>query len=93
VNREIFYFFLCTLFITIFIAPLASSKPDGLERAAADLGISGKEAEPFYKLFSDYQIPFIENAWLSTSLSGLLGFTLCLFTVFLYVRFIHPKKR
>jgi hypothetical protein len=51
----------------------ASADPDGLERVAEDHGFIGMAENFFAGLLGDYAIPGIDNAWLATALSGLLG--------------------
>ena len=48
------------LVITLF-SPLASSKPDGLERVAEDNTFIDKGKDPPYKLIADYAFPWVDN--------------------------------
>lgn len=66
--------------VVAFLAPLASSAPDGLERVAEDVGfIELAEAAPF-SLIADYVFPGLGNEVLATILAGVIG-TLILFGV------------
>lgn len=57
----------------LFLAPLASANPDGLERVAHDLGFIGREAEPPFRLLSDYTLPWLSQTPWSTILAGAIG--------------------
>ena len=58
--------------VVIVLAPLASSDPDGLERAADDLGFIGAAREAIYSIIPDYTVPGIDGN-LSTIVAGLIG--------------------
>ena len=67
---------LIALGLAMFI-PLASKYPDGLEKVAESLGV--EQPEPLWGgLMPDYTIHGIENPYLATLISGLIG----LFLVF-----------
>ncbi|MFE8700139.1 PDGLE domain-containing protein [Cytobacillus sp. FJAT-54145] len=72
-NKRLLYFLVATIILAVFISPLASSDPDGLERVAHDLNFLTYEKEPLYHVFSDYSVPFLSNEIIGTSLSGLIG--------------------
>ena len=57
----------------VLISPLASASPDGLERAAIDLGFMGQGQEAPYQLLPDYSLPFLGETAVSTILAGLIG--------------------
>lgn len=57
----------------IFISPLASSNPDGLERVANDLGFLDAGQSSPYNLFQDYTIPFLGETSTSTFIAGVVG--------------------
>jgi cobalt/nickel transport protein len=78
-NKRIIYFVLFTLILAIFVSPFASSKPDGLERVAHDLGFIENEKSPLYEVFPDYSLAFIPIEYISTAFSGLLG--LCIIAI------------
>jgi hypothetical protein len=59
--------------LVVLLAPLASSRPDGLERVAEDKGFSGLADSPPYELISDYVFPWVDNEDLATVLSGVVG--------------------
>ena len=59
--------------LVVLLSPLASSRPDGLERVAEDKGFSGLADSPPYELISDYVFPWVDNEDLATVLSGIVG--------------------
>jgi cobalt/nickel transport protein len=61
------------------LSPLASSRPDGLEKIAADHGRAEAASEsPPTAPMADYEVPGVRNASLRTILAGLAG-TLAVF--------------
>jgi len=69
----IFYGLLAALGLALFVSPYASSWPDGLDRAAEQLGFEGRAAELVQGWFADYQIPGVSSATLATGLAGFIG--------------------
>ncbi len=63
------------VFCALFLSPLASSLPDGLNRVAQDVGFAGKEAGGAGGLLPHYAIPGLSGN-LATGLAGLLGVAL-----------------
>lgn len=59
--------------IVVFLAPLASADPDGLERVAIDLGFIGYGVGASYQILPDYTIPLLGETALSTILAGAIG--------------------
>jgi cobalt/nickel transport system permease protein len=63
-----------TLLVTVLLAAIGSqfsaTAPDGLERVAEDLGISGSAGSSW---FSDYAVSGLSNESLSLALAGLVG--------------------
>ncbi|GAB4529868.1 MAG: energy-coupling factor ABC transporter permease [Anaerolineales bacterium] len=57
----------------IFLAPLASANPDGLQRVADDLGFAALDKAPGFGLLRGYSIPWLGNTSLSVIFAGLLG--------------------
>ena len=64
-----------SLFIGGVLSLFASSKPDGLERVAEDLGFleKGEGKEVITSPMPDYTLPAISNETLSASLAGIIG--------------------
>jgi cobalt/nickel transport system permease protein len=66
------YGVLVSIGLALFVSPLASSYPDGLEKFAEKVGI--KEAMPLVATpLADYKMPGIYWDWLSKGLAGVLG--------------------
>jgi cobalt/nickel transport protein len=67
------------LLVAIFLSPLASSDPDGLNRVAEDLNFMEREADnapaqrlPFAKVFDGYALRGVPEG-VATPLAGLVG--------------------
>ncbi|MFN6561865.1 MAG: PDGLE domain-containing protein [Nostoc sp. ChiSLP01] len=67
------------LLIAIFLSPLASKNPDGLDRVSQDLKFDSKAHEdtparklPFYGIFNEYALRGVPEA-IATPLAGLVG--------------------
>jgi len=67
------------LVLAFFVGPLASSEPDGLERVAIDQGFEQQAEEHAFAggPLADYAVSGVDNSWLSTGLSGVVGVALC----------------
>ncbi|MGB2962489.1 MAG: energy-coupling factor ABC transporter permease [Anaerolineales bacterium] len=59
--------------LVVFISPLASGNPDGLERVAEDLGFLETGLEAPFQILPDYTIPFLGETAISTILAGIVG--------------------
>jgi cobalt/nickel transport system permease protein len=67
------------IFIAIglaFVAPWASSHPDGLERVAEQYGFLETAQAPTYSILPDYIFPGISNEAAATVLAGIIGILL-----------------
>jgi cobalt/nickel transport protein len=93
-KKEIIIGLIIALAIAMFLSPLASTFPDGLEKVAHDIGFVNKsEQGHFFKaLLPDYIFPGIKNEQLATSLSGLLG-TLTIFAIGFSVALLLKKRK
>lgn len=67
---------LVALCVAIFLSPLASPNPDGLERVAEDEGFLTRAYVAVQTLFPDYQVPALGESPLSGSLAGAIGVVL-----------------
>ncbi len=82
-NKSIRWFvaagFVTALVLAFFVSPLASSSPDGLERVAIDQGFEGRATAHAMAdaPLADYGVAGVDNSWLSTGLSGVIGVGLC----------------
>lgn len=60
--------------LVVFVAPIAASDPDGLERVAEDTGFAAVAEDNAYSgPFADYGVAGLENEALGTVISGLVG--------------------
>lgn len=57
----------------VLLSPFASGAPDGLERAAANLGFLDLARDAPYQLIADYALPGVSNLALATILAGAVG--------------------
>jgi cobalt/nickel transport system permease protein len=64
--------------VALFLAPLASTSPDGLERIAEQLGFSGRAKSFWTTPLGDYRMPGVASETLQTSMVGFLGTVLAL---------------
>ena len=67
------------LLFAFFVSPLASSAPDGLERVAIDQGFESRAVAHAMAggPLADYSVAGVDNSWMSTGLSGVIGVVLC----------------
>ncbi|GAB6157823.1 hypothetical protein JCM39194_10230 [Desulfotomaculum varum] len=63
---------LIIVFVAGVLSGFSSASPDGLERVAEDLGFI-TQAQEHSSILSDYNLPFINNSYLSNGLAGILG--------------------
>jgi cobalt/nickel transport protein len=81
------------LLVTLF-SPLASSKPDGLERVAEDQAFIDKGKDAPYQVIADYAFPWDHNEALSTILAGVVGvLVVAAFVLALGLAFTALSKR
>jgi cobalt/nickel transport system permease protein len=59
--------------LAVFLSPLASADPDGLERVAEDMGFLQLGQAAPYEILPDYTIPFLGETALSTVVAGVVG--------------------
>jgi len=78
--------------LVVFLSPLASSSPDGLERVAEDKGFLGLGREAPFQIIADYVFSGIENEAVATILAGLIG-TLILFGVVYGIAWLLKSRR
>jgi cobalt/nickel transport system permease protein len=79
--------------LAVFLSPLASADPDGLERVAAEIGfIEAGQSAP-YEILPDYTIPVLGETALSTVFAGIVGILFVLGILFLVGRsFLSTRK-
>ncbi len=59
--------------VAAFLAPLASSLPDGLERSAEALGFADRARDLWHAPFPGYSLPLAASAGLASALTGIAG--------------------
>lgn len=62
--------------VVIFLAPLASSNPDGLDRVSQDKEFADKAEEEGFEILPGYAVPGIDNERLTVVVAGLAGATI-----------------
>jgi hypothetical protein len=78
--------------IVIFLSPLASSNPDGLNRVAMDLGFI-HTAQTGAGPLAGYKIPFLINASVSKIVAGAIGAIVVLGLAILAGRVLQKKSK
>ena len=78
--------------VVIILAPLASSDPDGLERAAEDLGFIGAARQAIFSIIPDYTVPGVDGN-LSTILAGLIGVVIVFGLMILLGRLLARRRQ
>ncbi|RLI22556.1 cobalamin biosynthesis protein CbiN [Candidatus Bathyarchaeota archaeon] len=73
---------IATIIALAILIPFASSNPDGLERVAESLEV--EEPAPLWRgIMPDYSLENIDNPYVSTLISGMLGVCLVLAASFI----------
>ncbi|MGI6451495.1 MAG: PDGLE domain-containing protein [Desulfitobacteriia bacterium] len=94
VKKEIMIGLLIALVVVVFLAPFASSSPDGLERVAEDHAFldQAEGREVILSPLPDYEMPGIANKTLAGILAGLTGTLLTFIAMLLAARLILAWK-
>ncbi len=79
--------------IVVFLAPLASPDPDGLNKVAQDAGFLEKAQNFFRGLLSGYGIPGVGDPTVSKVLSGLLGIAIVTIVILVLGRLLARRSR
>jgi cobalt/nickel transport system permease protein len=84
-----------SLGLGMFISPIASTWPDGLEKVAAALGFLGRAVKTplFPSPIPDYILPGIASPAWATAVAGGIGTTVVFLVVFVIARLIAPRRR
>jgi cobalt/nickel transport system permease protein len=83
---------LIALGLALFVSPLASRWPDGLDRTAEVLGFKEKAVTPVVAApMSDYQVPWFHWTTLGASLAGAVGTIVVFAFAWLLARALVPK--
>jgi hypothetical protein len=80
-----------SIFIAGAVSLLASTHPDGYEKAGEQLGFIDRATSYLHSPLPDYAIPGV-HSWLSTSLAGILGVAIT-FVLFLLLGKMAGKRR
>lgn len=83
---------LSSILAVALLSLFASDLPDGLERAAVDLGFVTKVTDPLISIFPGYVIPFLENQLLAALLAVFAG-TLIVFGLVLILGRLFIRNR
>jgi hypothetical protein len=79
--------------VVIVLAPMASSDPDGLERAAIDSGFAEQGQEAAYEILPGYSVPGLGDSALSLIVAGLVGVVLIFGAMWLLGRLLSRRAR
>jgi hypothetical protein len=83
---------LIALGLALFVSPLASRWPDGLDRTAELLGFKEKAVAPMVPApMPDYEVPGFHWTTLGTSLAGAVGTIVVFALAWLLARALVPK--
>ena len=79
--------------LALFVSPLASRWPDGLDRTAEALGFKGKAAAPLVTSpIADYELPGLGWGTLGTSIAGAAGTIVVFGLAWLLARALVPRS-
>lgn len=94
-KKEIIIGIFLALFIVVFLAPFASSSPDGLERVAEDLAFLEKAdgKEVISSPLPDYEVPGLENKVLAGIMAGITGIILTFALMIILTKLITTSKK
>ena len=85
---------LIALGLALFVSPLASRWPDGLDRTAEVLGFKEKAVAPIVPApIPDYEMPGIHWSTLGTSIAGAVGTIVVFALAWLLARALVPKDK
>lgn len=90
-KKRLFLWIVVSLFIAGPVSLLASTHPDGYEKAGEQLGFIERATSYLHSPLPDYAVPGV-HSWLSTSLAGILGVAIT-FVLFLLLGKMAGKRR
>lgn len=84
-----------SLFFAGVISNFASGSPDGLEKVAEDTGFieTAQDSAVATSPLADYGVSLIDNEFLSTGLSGVIGVAITALVAFGLFKFLKPKQK
>jgi ABC-type glycerol-3-phosphate transport system permease component len=92
-------FILIGIFVSLIFAAVvsnfASGSPDGLEKVAEDTGFieSAQDSAVANSPLADYGVAFIENSFLATGLSGVIGVLVTALVAFGLFKVLTRKQK
>ncbi|MED4604065.1 PDGLE domain-containing protein [Paenibacillus validus] len=89
-NKPVRFWLIASLLIAAFVSLLASSHPDGFEKAGEEIGYIEQAGTLLGSWFPDYTFPGVEG-WYSGSLAGIFG-TVLTFVLFLLLGKLISRK-
>lgn len=95
VGETVAFGLVISLGLGMFVSPLASAWPDGLEKVAGTLGFLGRAVRaPFVPaLIPDYVLPGVASPAWATALAGGIGTTTVFLVVMGVTRLLVPRRR
>lgn len=92
-RRFIFIVLGIIIVMAAFISPFASTSPDGLEKVAGGNGFLHTAKNIWrYSPFSDYSVAGIENKYISTALTGIIGVIIVFVITMVFAKKMIKKK-
>lgn len=84
-----------SMFFAGLVSGFASSSPDGLEKVAEDTGFidTAQDSAVAGSPLADYGVSVIQNEFLSTGMSGIIGVALTAIVAFGLFRLLKPKQK
>ena len=84
-----------SLFFAGVISNFASGSPDGLEKVAEDTGFieTAQDSAVATSPLADYGVSIIENEFLSTGISGIIGVVITALVAFGLFKLLKPKQK
>ncbi len=88
------YGLLISLGLILFVAPVASHRPDGLQKVAAVLGFQQRAVSTptLPSIFSNYTFPGIKSAEISTLVAGCVGAVIAFIFSYVLARLLTPPR-
>jgi cobalt/nickel transport system permease protein len=79
--------------MVLFLSPLASANPDGLERVAMNIGFIERGADAPFEIMPDYTIPLLGETAVSTILAGVVGALVVAILTLIAMRLLRRPAR
>ena len=92
-KQKIYILIIIVFILAVFLSPLSSSLPDGLEYVAEKLGFVEKISPPVLNSpVPDYNFAFIKNQYISKAFAGAIGVIIILLSGWGIERLMRRKK-